>query len=274
MGGGSDTQSTKFDPPDWTKELYPQAMQQLTGLVNRPYQQFQGQRVASMNDRQATGGQMLTDAALYGRPDMNQARGSLMNISGGGAANPFMNNAYTDKMISDTAGNMAQAHATGTAAQNDALAARAGAYGGSAHLQKQSADAANLAQQIGQMGTATRQQDITRKGNLWNQDVQNVMQASGMSLPFAQQDLMDIGAMMGYGDKEQAGAQKLLDEGVNEFNRQQNHPLQQFALLMQGLGAGSGQYYTSQGQGPGQSGLANGLGAAGGIAGLLGGMFG
>jgi hypothetical protein len=266
--GSSDGPSNEFKPPEYTVEPWKGYVDAGVGLASKPYEQYQGMRVAPMNDRQMTAGQLQTDLALYGRPDMNQARGSLMSITGGGAQNPFMNNAYTDRMISDTAGNMASAHATGTAAQNDALAARSGAYGGSAHTQKQSMDAANLAQQVGQMGTATRQQDITRKGNLWNQDVQNVMQAAMGSLPFAQQDHMDINAMMGFGDKERGYMGELLGEGVNEFNRQQNHPLQQMDFLGNVLGRASTGFGTQSG-----SGQSGGMNVAGGLLGALAAMF-
>jgi hypothetical protein len=267
MGKG-DSVSNEFTPPEHTKpgwEGYRAAGEQ---LASRPYQQYMGMRKAPMNDRQMTVGQLQTDAALYGRPDMNAARGTLMSIATGGGQNPFMDNKYTNQMIQDTAGNMASAHATGTAAQNDALAARSGAYGGSAHTQKQSMDAQGLAQAVGQMGTATRQQDITRKGNLWNTGIDQAMQASMGSLPFAQQDHMDWNAMGGFADKEQTYLQGLLDEGVNEFNRQQNHPLQQMDFLGNVLGRASTGFGTQSG-----SGQSGGMNVAGGLLGALAAMF-
>jgi hypothetical protein len=264
MSGGEGP-SSEFKPPEHTQpgwEGYRAAGEQ---LASRPYQQYQGMRVAPMNDTQMTAGQLLRDKMMYSDPQTQAARASLMSISQGGGQNPFMDNAYTDRMISDTAGNMASAHATGTAAQNDALAARSGAYGGSAHTQKQSMDAQGLAQAVGQMGTATRQQDITRKGNLWNTGIDQAMQASGMALPFAQNDLTEIMAGMGFGDKERGYMGELLGEGVNEFNRQQNHPIQNLDLLGNVLGrASTGYGMNTQ---PGQSG---GMNAAGGLLGLLG----
>lgn len=346
MGGGSETASNKFEPPEWTAGLYPGAMDAAVGLANRPYQQYMGMRVAPMNDRQATAGQLITDRALYGDPQTTAARGSLMNISQGGAMNPygnasnpyigsqnefkntsnpfigaqnqFLNNDYLNQNIADTAGDMASAHALGTASTNNMLAAQAGAFGGSAHLEKQAMDAAGLAKQVGQMGTAARSADLGRKtsaadsdlnrstnawqsdmarrtgassddlgrntnawlsdmgrrGNIYQQDVGNVMGASMGALPFAQQDQADFAALMGYGDKERGYSQDLLTEGVNEFNRQQNFPLQNLDLLFSALAKGSGQYGTNFAQGPGQSGVMNGVGGALGLAGLFGGMGG
>jgi hypothetical protein len=186
----SESASNKFEPPEWTAGLYPGAMDALTGLVNRPYSQYQGMRNAPMNDRQFGAGEMLTDKALYGDPQSNAARGSLMSISQGGARNPygdaanpfvgaqnafggtsnpyigqqnrFLDNQYLNQNIADTANDMASAHALGNASTNNMLAAQAGAFGGSAHLEKQAMDAAGLAKQVGQMGTAARSADLGR----------------------------------------------------------------------------------------------------------------
>lgn len=261
-------QSTKFDPPDWTKDLYPGAMDAAVGLANRPYTQYQGMKVAPVNPWQHTAGQLTTDRALYGDPQLNAARGSLMSISQGGGMNPFMDNKYTEQMIRDNTGNMTDAFAGGQAATNNMLAAQAGAFGGSGHIEKQAADAAALAKQVGQMGTATRQSEIGRKGNLWNQDIGNVMQAAGMSLPFSQNDQQSYNALKDYGDFHQNYTQSLMGEQFGEFQRQQNFPLQNLDLLFSALAKGSGQYGTNFAQQPGQSGLLNGIGGAAALFGL------
>lgn len=306
MGGGNDSASQKFEPPEWTADLYPQAMEAAMGLVNRPYTQYAGMKVAPMNPWQHTAGQLTVDRALYGDPQTNQARQSLMNISGGGgqnpygdssnpfigATNPYLDDKYLDQNIQNTAQDMAGAHQIGTAAQTDALAARAGAYGGSAHVLKQSNDAANLAKQVGNMATSARSADIGRKtsaaatdlgrntsawgedmgrrAGIWNSDINNIMQASGMSLPFSQNDQASYDALNKYGGQHQNYTQSLMNEQFGEFQRQQNFPLQNLELLFSALARGSGQYGTQFSQQPGQSGLANGIGGAAALYGLLG----
>lgn len=306
MGGGSDAATNEFKPPEWTRDLYPQAMDAAVGLAQRPYQQYYGQKIANTNPWQHTAGQLTVDRALYGDPQMNAARGSLMDISQGGAQNPygnvsnpwvgqtnqFLNNDYLNQDIANTAGDMASAHALGTSATNNMLAAQAGAFGGSAHLEKQAMDAAGLAKQVGQMGTSARSADLGRKtsaaatdlgrntdawmsdigrrGNLWQADVGNVMQASMGSLPFSQNDQASYDAMKQYGDFQQNYGQGLLNEHYNEFQRQQNFPLQNLDLLFSALARGSGQYGTQFSQQPGQSGLMNGLGGAAAMYGLFG----
>jgi hypothetical protein len=265
----SEGQSTKFDPPEWTAGRYPGAMDTLDRLASSPYQQYQGMKVAPLTDYQHTAGQLTADRALYGDPQLNTSRGSLMGIAGGGAMNPYADNAYTEQMIGNNAGNMAQGFATGTAAQNDAAAARSGAYGGSAHNEKQRMDASALAKQIGDMATSTRSAEIGRKGGLYQADMQNILAASGMAPTFSMLDQGAFDALNKYGGQQQNYTQSLLGEQFGEFSRQQAHPFNQLDWYMNKLGQGSGQYGQNYSSGGGSNPAAM---AGGGILSLLG-MF-
>jgi hypothetical protein len=108
----------------------------------------------------------------------NPALGGYQQLANSGP-NPYTSDAYTNDMIARQANTMAQGFATGTAAQNDASAAMAGAYGGSGHQQKQAADAAALSQQIGNMASSTLAQQQQYKGNMYNADFANQMNALG-----------------------------------------------------------------------------------------------
>jgi hypothetical protein len=267
MGGGSDV-NNRFEPPSWTADRYPGAMESLDELASTPYQQYQGMKIAPMNDWQHTAGQLTVDRALYGDPQLNTSRGSLMNIAGGGAMNPFMDNKYTNEMIANNAQNMAQGFATGTAANTSAAAARSGAFGGSAHNELATQQAAGLAKQIGDMATSTRQSEIGRQGNLWNQDINNIMQASSMAPTFSNLDQQSYDALNRYGGQQQNYTQSLLNEQFGEFNRQQQHPFQMLDWYLSGLSRGSGQYGTNYGAG--SSPIAQGVGGAAALYGLLG----
>lgn len=302
MGGGSET-SNKFEPPEWSAQYYPGAMDFAAQLVSQPYSQYQGQKIAEVNPWQHGAGQLTVDRALYGDPQLNAARGSLMSISQGGAqnpftgqmaglgsaalANPYMGNAYTEQMIANTAGNMASGFAKGQAANTDAMAARSGAFGGSAHLEKQRDDASALAQQIAQMGTSTRQaqqntdaglfqqgigqamQGFGNAGSMWDRDVGNVLQAAGLSPQFSMLDQSSFDSMKQYGDWLQNYQQGLMSEHFGEFERQRKHPYEQLSYLLGALGQGAGQYGQSTQTSPGASPLAYAGGAMG-LAGLLG----
>jgi hypothetical protein len=270
MGGGSEGQSNKFEPPEWTAERFPGAMDTLDQLASTPYQQFQGMRVAPLTDYQHTAGQLTADRALNGDPQSNAARGSLMSISQGGGMNPFMDNAFTEEMIGNTAQNMAQGFATGTQANTSAAAARSGAFGGSAHNELATQQAAGLAQQIGNMATQTRQADIGRKGGLWNQDIGNILQASSMAPAFSAQDQSAFDSLNRYGGQQQNYTQALLNEQVGEFNRQQAHPFNMLDWYLGGLAKGSGQYGTNYQQQGGGSPLGQAAGGAAALYGLFG----
>jgi hypothetical protein len=270
MSGGSDTQSTKFDPPDWTKDEYPGFVEAAKGLAQNPYQPFMGQVKAEVNPWQMTAGQQTLDKSLYGDPGTNAARGSNMAISQGLLQNPYGDNAHTEQMIRDTAGNMTDSYLGGDAMNMSALAAKQGAFGGSGHTQAMQSGAANLAKQVGQMGTATRQSEIGRKGQLWNADVGNMLQANSQAPGFSQLDTQNFDSLMKYGSFFQDDLQKQLDQRKSLFDEQQGNPYKMLDWFGSKLGQASGQYGQNFQQGPGQSGLLNGIGAASSLYGLMG----
>jgi hypothetical protein len=267
MSGGSEV-SNKFEPPEWTAKEYPGAIDFAKSLVSQPYSQYQGQKIAEVNPFQHGALQLTTDRALYGSPDLNAARGSLMSIAEGGASNPYAQNSYIDKMIADSTGNMTDAYLGGDARNMNALAARQGAFGGSQHTNAMQAGSANLAKQVGQMATQTRSNELGRQGGLWNQDVQNIMGAASMAPQFSQLDQQSFDSMKGYGDWLQNYQQGLQTEHFNEFGRQQKHPYEQLSYFLGALGQGSGQYGQSTQITPGQSPLGL-LGGGLGMYGML-----
>ena len=262
MGGGGDKQSNKYEPPEWTAGRYPAAMGMIDQIANRPYEQFAGQRVAQRNPWQTTAGELTVDRALYSDPQTMAARGALQGISQGNAANPYANDAYLDSVIGATAKDMSQAHADGTAAQTDSAAAMGGAFGGSLHSLKQSQDAGELAKRVGQMSNSARSADLGRKGQLWQQDVGNVMQAASASPEFSRLDQESYDAMAKYGGAEQNYQQSLLTGRVDEWQRQRDYAPQQADWLLSALSRASGQYGSNYQSGAGQSpwGTAAGLG--------------
>jgi hypothetical protein len=236
---------TEFKAPEWTRGYYPQVTDAVMGLAGTPAADYQGMRDAPLNAYQQGAGQLLTDKALYGDPQTNTARGSLMNISGGGAMNPYASNPYTDSMISNNARDMTSAFRSGTAVQNDALAARAGGYGGSAHIDKQSSDAAGLAQKVGDMATNVRFGQNNLGAQLWNQDVGNMMQASSMAPTFSQLDSQNFKDMGGWGNQLQGQLQQELGTSYQSYMDQYNHPFKMADWTSGKLGELSGRFGSS-----------------------------
>ena len=152
-------------------------------ISQTPYQQSGLATTAPINDYQNAAMQLAYDRALYGAPDLNAARCGHASVAGKlcqpvgaerrrhclgagvqpGAGGLLQHGAVRSESVhvgrlragQDRAPSQydGAGFASGTAAQNDAAAAMAGAFGGSGYQQKQAADAAGLAQQIGNMAS-------------------------------------------------------------------------------------------------------------------------
>jgi hypothetical protein len=99
---------------------------------------------------QLAGLNMAADRGLNGDPYGNQSRQLGMQTMNG----DFLHsNPYLDLQIDDTAHNMTTVFQNGTAAQNDAMFNRAGAFGGGSWQNKQSQDAMGLASPLDRWAT-------------------------------------------------------------------------------------------------------------------------
>lgn len=258
---GGDPASNEFKPPEWTAGRYEGAMGGIDALAQTPYSQYQGMTVAEMAPLSHTAAQLTTDAALYGDPLLNTAQGSLMNIAGGGAMNPYLDPGYTDEIIGRNADDMSRAYATGTAAQNDAMAARQGAFGGSAWQERTKMNEDALADSIGDMATKTRLGRIDQSAGLFSQDRAAAMQAAGMAPQFTQLAQSQFDAMNKYGQQQQNYLQSLLTAQRQEFDAQQAHPFTMADWYLSALNRASGGYGESMAKGGGGASPMAALGA-------------
>lgn len=215
-----------------------------------------------------------------------------------GQANPYMSDEYTKQIMDNTAGQMAKAYSVGGAAQNDAAAAMQGAYGGSAYDEMKARGEAGLAQQIGQMASNVQQQQQQYKGqqyqqgiqnqlqglagysqgyqgdvgnqlaanqqagNFWNGDINSILSGGALGLQGAAAYGQDISALAGAGNNWNTYMQKLLDQGNNQWNTQNQYDANMNEYIGSGLGRASGSYGTTASTQPGQS-LAGQLGGLG-----------
>lgn len=242
LGGGSQNQEQQWRPPDHTRPYYEQVTPAIIGLGSTPFPTYNGMRDASINPWQHGAMQMSVDRALYGDPQLNTSRGALTNIAGGGASNPYLDQGYTDQMIAQNAGDMTRSFQQGTAANNDAMAARAGAFGGSGHMERQSQDAGELAQRVGQMATNTRLGRLDQNAGLFNQDRAAQMAAAGMAPTFSMMDIQDIRNMMDAGNQMYGMEQGLLDRSYERFINEQEWPFRMADFLRNSLSGLSGGY--------------------------------
>jgi hypothetical protein len=279
-------------------------------LYGTAYQPYLGSTIAGLSDSTIAAQNGIYQRATLGAPDLNAARGYATDLSQGqfmganptaqndflgyqasGAgvgANPYVqqNSDWTRQVMADNAANQASGFATGTAALNDSLAARAGAFGGSAHIAKQTQDAAALANSIGQAGnqynlqrSALGAQDYNQSiGNAFNaagqqqsaygQDVASRLQGAQLGGQLSQDDYASLNMLRQQGLDQQGYEQKYLDKAQQDYNSAMNFPQQSltnYANLLSQFG-GFGSSGTTATYGSGQSNL--GLGVGAGLLGL------
>ena len=218
-GGGSTTTTQKWEPPEWTQPGWQTLVQGATQLATRPYQPFDGMRVAPINGYQTQGMNFLEDRALYGAPDINAARGMSMNMSQGNYANPWAGNvsgisqgfaynpwagkadamlrqsdpystdAYTQGILANVRDQMTQAHMTGAAPQIDAMASEGNGWGGGGWKAMQLAGLSNLDKQVGQASTQILEDQQRFKSGTYQADMNRALQAIGMGSGMYQGDV-------------------------------------------------------------------------------------
>lgn len=332
MGGGgsqSTTTTQKFEPPAWTAQHYPNVINSAIALANRPYEQSGLPTVAPWNDFQQAASQAMYDRFAWGAPDINAGRGAAMNAAQGNYANPWAQNVagiasgqafnpymegvyglsqstanpyatdeYTNAIIGINANNMIKGYQEGSAAQQDAMANMAGAFGGGGWQAMQERGAQGLAKNIGDMATNVQQQqqkfmhdsynqswgnslqalmsasgmynqDVANQmnanaqgGGMYAQDIGNILAGAGLTGQLSEEDYKAMTGMMNAGNNYSQYNQKLLDSLNNQWSLQQQYDYAQLTNLMNALGQASGGYGMSTQTTPyqGNNNLMNALG--------------
>jgi len=220
--GGAQNTVSEFKPPDYTVPGWQAYVNAGQTISQTPYKQSGLATVAPLNSMNQTAMQMAIDRAMNGAPDLNAGRSAAMNAANGAYANPWSNNVagiasgnaynpwsegisgmaqgqqnpytssqYADQMIADTADNMANAYATGSAAQSATAANMAGAFGGGGQQAVDEAGRQGLEKQVGQMATQVRQQQQQYAGSQYQQDMGRMLQAYGMGSGNYNADVMN-----------------------------------------------------------------------------------
>ena len=223
MSGGSDSQTsttTASIAPEF-KPLANLYTQQATQIAQTPWQAYEGQRYADLNNTQNLGIGMVQDRALNGSQTLNNAEGNLNQMMGGGT------NPYLDSMVQKAQGSVLSA--AGTAG------VRSGSFGNSG-IQEQA---------INQMAD----QANSMYGNAYESDQSRRLQAIGMAPGFANQQYQDAGQLLNAGNMQQQQAQNNLDFGYSQFQEAQNNPYKQLAATGNVVQNNMGQTTTSSGGG-------------------------
>ena len=138
-GRKGSTQTVNNEPPSFLKPYAPAYADMGMALGSAPYPVYDQNRVAGFSGDQFGGMDMMRQQAGQTSPLWGQAQGLLSDTIGGQYLSPE-SNPYLRGMYDQAANRVSDAFSRGTAAQTDAAAARAGAFGGSAWRSASSAD--------------------------------------------------------------------------------------------------------------------------------------
>jgi hypothetical protein len=245
-GGATNNSVAEFKPPSWTEQGWKDYVNQGTALSSRPYTQYTGQQIAGPNDFMNAASDSIWQRSILGAPDLNSARGSMTDVVNGSRANnPWLSNDYTQAVINQNAQAMGAAHATGTAAQNDAMAVRSGQYGSSGWGLKQAQDASALQSNVGKMANELQLGRMQQGANDYQQGTNAMLGAAGQIGQLSQDDWTSAKNLMGVGDAQRQYTQDLLNQQKGDWEKQQMYGYSQLDAMGNILSRASGGYGTN-----------------------------
>lgn len=225
-GGSSQTQTSTRELPSWALNgaQGSMAMADKYAWQGNPYPD---QHISPLTSQQTQGLQMAQDRAISGSPVMNAAKTNLTDTLNGKYLDIGTNPAWNPMVQRIT-----DAYSTGTAAQTDSAAARAGAFGGSAY-----------GEQVGYNQRGLGDSLAGAAGQLYNDERNRQMQANLFAPQAAQADYQDAQALLGVGDTYRQYNQDLLNNTYQNAYQQADWPYKRvewYNNQLAGLTGGSG----------------------------------
>jgi len=202
------TQTVKNELPSWAAPTSQALLATGTQVANRPYEQYTGERIASLSPEQQMGIYGTMNRALYGNEAQNAGQGMLRDTLSGNYLNPASNPYF--KGTVDAA--MGQAQGMINSQFN-----RPGAFGSSAHEGVMSNSLGGIANQM--------------YSNNYQNERANQMGAANQALAYGAADYNDMNAMLGVGDTTRQYQQDLLGQQYADWLEQRNYPLQQLDIM-------------------------------------------
>ena len=245
-GGGGTNTVQKSDPWEGVQPYIKDYLSKGAGIVDQPFQFYNGDRIAGFSPEQEAGMQLATQRAMAGSPTLNAANNSITDTLGGNYlspdSNPFL------KQTVDTAMGDVQSRINSQFNNQN--------FGSSAHQELMTRNLGNVANDM--------------YGQNYARERGNMMSAAGLAPTLAGADYGDAQQLMGVGAQRQGLAQNYLNDARGVFDQAVQSPYQQLDrygnLVSRGMGAGGTN--TSSSDGGGTSPITGALGGAIGGAGL------
>jgi hypothetical protein len=250
QGGGSTTTVTKSDPWEgqqpYLKEQFGKA-QELYSSGKLAPSYYPGSTVAEQSGDTLMAQNLTRQRALTGSPITNAANQNITATLRGDYLDPRTNPGY-QQTLDDLKSN----YATGTAAQTDAMAARGGAFGGSAHQEMMQRNNRAFADSLNKTA-----------GDMYTAERSNQLRAGLLAPSIADADYNDINRLGAIGADNENYRQQQINSNIDRYNTNANKDalaLQRYIELTQGNYGG-----TSSGTATGPTQYRNwGAGALGG----------
>ena len=246
MGGGGGpsnvTQTTTVKLPKWAEPYAKQLLERGSSLSQRPYSSISPENLfepMAPETQIALGG--ITSRALAGSPVITQAQQELTKTLGGEYLYP-QSNPFLEDLYNTAAKSVLHQYQLGVVPQLNAAASRAGAYGGSSHRLLQAEAAKNLTETLADMA-------VKMYGSNYERERANQLKSLFFAPTMAQQDYLDMQALLGVGDVYRQYGQDWRNLLAQEFYARRDWPVQQLGILASVLPAavgGQGVTTTSQ----------------------------
>lgn len=239
--GGSSENKTVAEPAAEVKPYLKPFLDNAWGNANDPYQAYQGQRIAGLDQAQLMGMNLTGAQALNGFQGQGEASNNYQAMMRGDFLTPE-SNPYLAANAQKAMGDITNAYRTGTKPQTDAAAARNGAFGGSAWAQMVNNNERTLGDSLGNTANQFYGENYARERA-------NQMQGLGMMSNMQNIGYNDASKLTGIGDAMRNYNQDLLNTQYQDWQENQNSKYlkqEQFANALRAtMGAGSSSTTTS-----------------------------
>lgn len=245
--GGSGTQKYEWNPA--MEKEWGRALGYNSALLDKPYQQYQGQRIAPLNQNQnealnfgssvvKNGGLPVTSAANSQAQDtLNDTylTGNMQNPYAS-ASNPYSGfGSQFQNVLRGGLEDIGNAYKNTTAADTTRMFNQAGAFGGSAHTNAVANNEGALAKQMGNYVAGMTNDQFNRSAGLedarlnrgtgaYEGERGRQMGAMGQGTAAQNNFFQGIQQLMGYGDIQRGYQQDLYNQNYADWQDQQNYP--------------------------------------------------
>lgn len=214
---GSDSKSSSIaEPPAEAKPYIQPYMESAWGLANKPYESYNGQTVAGMNQNQIDAFGMTRDRATAGSPQQGMANVNSYKTLRGDFLDPS-SNPYLSKTFDAAAGDVTRQYQNSVMPSVNSTFSQAGRYGSNAHQNAVGDAGRTLSGSLTNMGNQLY-------GQNYNNERGNMMQAMSGAPGLASADYNDASMMMGAGDAQRAFEQSNLTDAQTRWNQQMQAP--------------------------------------------------